>query len=101
MEPSLARTGTLIGGRFELGRHLGAGGMGTVYEALDREKNVRVALKTLTTFDPALLLHLKNEFRSLQDLRHPNLVSLRELVEYGGRWFVAMELLEGVPLLEY
>jgi hypothetical protein len=88
-------------GRFELLRHLGTGGMGAVYEALDRAKNARVALKTLATFTPNSLLHLKNEFRSLQDIRHTNLVSLYELIEDGGRWFVAMELVDGVPFLEY
>ncbi len=90
-----------VAGRFEIGRHLGTGGMGSVYEAVDREKNIPVAIKTLARFDPALLLHLKNEFRSLQDFRHPNLVALRELIEDGGRWFIAMELVEGVPLIEY
>ena len=32
-------------GRFEIVRALGAGGMGAVYEAIDRERGTRVALK--------------------------------------------------------
>ncbi len=66
--------------QFEIKRKLGAGGMGVVYEALDREKNATVALKTLKHVDAQALYRLKNEFRALQDLEHPNLVSLGELV---------------------
>lgn len=85
--------------RFELVRHLGTGGMGAVYEALDRERGARVALKTLWSSRPEALLHLKNEFRALQDVRHPNLVHLLELVEDAGRFFVVMELVEGDSFL--
>ncbi len=87
--------------RFEIKRRLGSGGMGVVYEALDREKNARVALKILKHVDAQALYRLKNEFRALQDLEHPNLVSLGELVETGGQWFFTMELIEGVDFLSY
>ena len=33
--------------RFSIVRRIGSGGMGVVYEAFDRERNERVALKTL------------------------------------------------------
>jgi tetratricopeptide (TPR) repeat protein len=95
---SLAQT---LPERFELVQQLGRGGMGTVYEALDRERATRVALKTLNTFDPGALLHLKNEFRALQDLRHENLVHLLELVEEAGRFFVVMELVAGTSFLDH
>ena len=65
--------------RFHLLRRLGGGGMGVVYEALDKERSARVALKTLRTVDATALLRFKNEFRWLADLQHPNLVSLGEL----------------------
>ncbi|MBI5479227.1 MAG: AAA family ATPase [Deltaproteobacteria bacterium] len=87
--------------RFEVIRRLGAGGMGVVYEALDRERNCRVALKTVRDLGGEDLLRLKNEFRALQDLQHPNLVSLGELLEEGGRWFFTMELVEGVNFIEH
>lgn len=87
--------------RFQVLSCLGAGGMGVVYAALDRERNERVALKTLRTMTAEALLRFKNEFRALQDLQHPNLVSLGELIEDSGRWFFTMELVDGVSFLSY
>ncbi|MET0794112.1 MAG: protein kinase [Polyangiaceae bacterium] len=87
--------------RFSLRRHLGSGGMGAVFEALDSKTGARVALKTLHASNPEALLFLKNEFRSLQDVVHPNLVNLLELIEDSGRFFVAMELVEGVDFLSW
>jgi len=88
-------------GRFEIVRVLGAGGMGVVYEALDREHDARVAVKTLRVRDPQALLRFKQEFRTVQDIAHPNLVSLGELIEEAGQWFFTMELVEGTDLLSY
>ncbi len=87
--------------RFQVIRKLGAGGMGVVYEALDREKQTHVALKTLRTRDGDSVLRLKQEFRTLQDVQHPNLVTLGELIEEGGVWFFTMELIRGVTFLKY
>jgi tetratricopeptide (TPR) repeat protein len=87
--------------RFEPLQQLGAGGMGIVYAAFDRERNERVALKTLPSFTPESLSRFKNEFRSIQDIRHPNLVNLEELMEVDGTWFFTMELVDGVDFLAY
>jgi serine/threonine protein kinase/tetratricopeptide (TPR) repeat protein len=88
--------------RFEVRRQLGQGGMGVVYEAWDRERRLSVALKTLRDLDPSALYRLKNEFRSLRGLTHPNLVTLGELIEDAGRWFYTMELVvDGVDFLRW
>jgi serine/threonine protein kinase len=88
-------------GRFEVVRRLGEGGMGVVYEAYDRERQSRVALKTLRTLSAEGILRFKNEFRALQDLTHPNLCGLGELISDGGQWFFTMELIDGVDLLSW
>ena len=81
--------------RFELRSCLGSGSFGRVYEAYDRERGTAVALKVPHAFKAADLLRLKQEFRSLADLSHPNLATLHELLSEGEQWFFSMELLEG------
>src|SRR3954451_20480265 len=87
--------------RFVLVRRLGAGSVGVVYEALDRERPGRVALKTLHHLDADGIYYLKREFRALSDVVHPNLVQLYELHSVDERWFFTMELVEGVDFLSY
>jgi eukaryotic-like serine/threonine-protein kinase len=87
--------------RFHIRRRLGSGGMGIVYEAHDRETDRVVALKALTRTEASHISRFKNEFRSLADVSHPNLVSLYEFMADGQYWFFTMELVNGVNFLEY
>lgn len=75
--------------------------MGVVYQAIDRESDAEVAVKTLRDLDAEGLLRFKNEFRSIQGLQHPNLVSLGELIEAEGHWFFTMELVDGIDFYSY
>src|SRR5262245_24777800 len=75
--------------------------MGDVFEALDRERGARIALKTMRNGDPANLCRFTNEFRALADVLHPNLVALHELLTHEGVTFFTMDLVEGVDLLAH
>jgi hypothetical protein len=88
--------GTRLGrGRFVVGELIGRGGMGAVYEVHDGQRGADLALKLLLDPRPERLLAFKNEFRALQDLRHPNLVRLDELFVEDDRWFFTMERVRG------
>src|SRR5262249_24381324 len=77
------------------------GGFGTVYEAFDRERGARVALKTISRRDARAIYRFKQEFRALAELSHPNLVKLYELHGSASRWFFTMELVEGTDADTY
>jgi eukaryotic-like serine/threonine-protein kinase len=87
--------------RFQLIRTLGVGGNGTVYEARELATNLRVALKQLHDHTGAALLRLKQEFRALSELSHPNVVQFLGLFEEQGRFFFTMEFVQGQSLLDH
>ncbi len=88
--------------RFEMLSRLGEGGMGVVYEAYDREYDAKVALKVLRFSDHGERIQkFKQEFRLLQEIRHPNLARFLELMEHDGRWFFTMELVNGTHFLDW
>lgn len=98
-------------GRYRLGRRLGAGGMGTVFEAEDLELHRRVALKILHAEPGADLEHtharLLREARAMAQTNHPNIVAVYDVGRIGApadegaaaaQVFLAMELVEGSTL---
>ncbi len=97
----MIHAGSVLASRFELRRRIGSGGMGEVYEAIDRHGGDVVALKTLTRADGDTVTRFKREFRALQSTAHPNLVALLELIRDDERWFFTMELVRGKHLLEH
>jgi hypothetical protein len=87
-------------GGYTIGRLIGRGGMGAVYEARDERGEV-IALKALRGCDPTALARFKHEFRALSDLVHPNLALLHSLVVANDQAFLTMERIEGVDFLEF
>ncbi len=88
-------------GRYALAEVLGSGATGTVYRAVDADRDLPVALKVLHEFGPKRLARFKAEFRVATRPAHASLVTLFELVEDGGTWAIAMELCGGGELLQY
>ena len=87
--------------RFKVIRRIGAGGTGVVYLAHDRKRGTDVALKTLHQNSPYGILRLKNEFRGLAEVSHPNLVKLHGLHHDANTWFLTMEYVDGIELLDW
>jgi Tol biopolymer transport system component len=99
-EPGATRIGTTLG-RYEILALLGAGGMGEVYRARDMRLGRDVALKILPanlTHDASRVARFQSEARAASALNHPNAVTVYEIGNDAGTWFIAAELIEGVTL---
>lgn len=91
--------GETVAGRFEILAPIGAGGMGLVYKAYDRELREVVALKTLRGgADPKRLERFRAEIRLARRVTHRNVVRTHDLIEADGSYYLTMEYVEGTPL---
>ena len=90
-------------GHYAIERKLGQGGMGVVYAARDERLERTVALKTMTLArdDDTARKRFWREARAAASVNHPNICQIYEIGEDAGQLFIAMELLEGVPLSEH
>ncbi len=89
---------------YELKHLLGEGGMGKVYQAIDRRTKQIVAIKVLH----AVLLNdienrrrLTNEGQLLRGLHHPNIIKVYEVGETQEQVYLVMEYLAGGTLKAY
>ena len=92
--------GSVLGGRYELVRHIARGGMGDVYEADDQVLERRVAVKLYRAASPADRSRFDAEVRVLAGLNHPGLVRVYDAGPHGDDAFVVLELIDGPPLSE-
>ncbi|MEO8195531.1 MAG: protein kinase [Thermoanaerobaculia bacterium] len=93
--------GTLLGSRFEILSTLGAGGMGVVFKARDRELDDLVALKMLkreVAGDAVLVERLKSELKLARKITHPNILRTFDFGEIDGNPFISMEYVRGLTL---
>src|SRR5437763_14522066 len=91
--------GEVISERFEIVREMGEGGMGVLYEAHDRKRNQRIAIKSAKTGFRRLLTP---ELQSALQVRHPNICLVNEIhtatTPHGEVDFLTMEFLDGETL---
>ena len=96
------KPGQSLGVRYDIKAVLGAGGMGTVYRAVDRELGEVVAIKTLKpemlASDDTALERFKGEIRLARKISHRNVVRTHDLGESQGLYFITMEYVEGTTL---
>ena len=92
MEPPAHRllSGRLIG-RYEIGRLVGAGGMGEVYAARDVELSRDVAIKVATGGDVEAQERLRREAQHAARLNHPHICTIHEVGIHDGQPFIVME----------
>jgi serine/threonine-protein kinase len=100
----MLQVGAVLAGRYEIKKVLGAGGMGVVYRALDRELDEVVAIKTLkpeaVAADANSLERFKQEIRLARRITHRNVVRTHDLGEVNGQYYITMEYVEGTSLKE-
>jgi serine/threonine-protein kinase len=88
-------------GPYRLGKKLGQGGMGAVYEGVEITSGEAAAIKVLSpalAADEGFRVRFESEIESLKKLRHPNIVRLLGYGEQAGTLFYAMELVHGTSL---
>ena len=99
-EPAATRVGTTLGG-YEIMAALGAGAMGEVSPRPGPQPRARGRAQSLPahlTHDSSRVARLRSEARAASALNHPNAVTIYEIGNDAGTWFIAAELIDGITL---
>jgi serine/threonine protein kinase len=94
----------MAGGRYQIVRRIGQGGMGSVYLAEDRELRREVAVKVMRSPTPAAEAEarMRREAQVIARLEHPGIVPVHDIGRLtDGRIFYVMKWVRGVNLAEY
>src|SRR5688500_17664977 len=90
-------------GPYKIIERLSACGMGEVYLAQDTRLRRPVALKLLPAYfasDEARARRFQSEARAASALNHPNILTIHEVGEHGGVYFIATEFIDGKTIGE-
>lgn len=100
----MTRIGTVLGGKYEILKKIGQGGMSIVYLALDTHLNKQWAVKEIkkskNQSTKTLLKGLQMEANILKMVDHPVLPRIVDIINYQGTVFVVMDYIEGRPMNE-
>ncbi len=100
----MLRVGTILNGRYEIISAIGSGGMSYVYKAKDMSLKRLVAVKVLKeeySRDANVVAKFAREAEAAGGLSHPNVVSVYDVGEQFGTYYIVMELVEGFTLKKY
>ena len=107
MRPGPIRVGQDFGPRYHVQKLLGSGGMGVVYQALDRELNVEIALKVLRAPVPGtktvrsmieMQRRLRTELVLARQITHRHVIRIHDIGDVNGIRFISMPLVKGPDL---
>jgi serine/threonine protein kinase len=96
-------TAALRIGRYEIEGELGAGGMATIYLALDPFMKRKVAVKVLPrqfTHDPQFRIRFQREAEVIAALEHPHIVAIYDIGEDDDQPYIVMRFMTGGTLLQ-
>lgn len=100
----MLRIGMFLGNRYEIISKIGSGGMSDVYKAKCHKLNRFVAIKVLKpefANDQGFVSKFRMEAQSAACLSHPNIVSIYDVGEENGIYYIVMELIDGITLKKY
>ena len=100
----MLETGTILGGRYEILKKIGTGGMADVYMAKCHKLNRNVAIKVLKNEyvdNEKFLKKFQVEAEAVARLAHPNIVNVYDVGQEESVNYIVMELAEGITLKEY
>ncbi|HEU5438501.1 MAG TPA: serine/threonine-protein kinase [Ktedonobacterales bacterium] len=98
--PAPLAAGTLLAGRYRIAGYIGGGGFAHIYDAHDSVLGHRRAIKEAFAQDPHTRRQFQLEAEFLLNARHPNLVRGYAVFEQGGRFYLAMDYVDGATVEE-
>src|SRR6185312_61914 len=96
--------GKLVGGRYQIRKRVGVGGMGTVYKAKDMRMGTDVALKIVSMREGVdatskdKLQRFAREIVAVNEVRHRNILNIQDFGFDNDMPFMVMEFLDGQDL---
>lgn len=97
-------TGMILAERYEIIDKVGTGGMADVYKAKDQKLNRFVAVKVMKreySEDTTFVTKFRDEAQAAAGFIHPNIVSVYDVGEEDGLYYIVMELVDGITLKRY
>lgn len=94
----------IVAKHYKLIERLAVGGMGNIYLGLDMRTNIQVVLKSIRIEfahrDPQLIPRLQEEATQINQLKHPNLLGIQDIIQQHDEYFLIIPYLGGGTLRE-